>query len=163
MAFLACGIHLSEGKWEDSLRVICQSAAKALNITRVNVWLFDKEQTQITCVHSLQPGEQPDMKGQILHAKDYPLYFWALEKMRVVTIMDFSDDPICKEMEDSYLKRYGVKTIMDAPVYSEGRMIGVVCHEHTTGSRTWTEEEMAFAGSIADFISIAYETSRRIE
>ncbi len=163
LAFLARGTHLSEGKRDDSLRVICLSAAKALQISRVNVWLFDEKHTSITCVHSIQPDDQPDMKGETLDSKDYPLYFDSLERLRVVSVLNFSDDPIRQELEDSYLKKYGVETMLDAPVYSEGKVIGVVCHEQTHGSRPWTEDEMAFAGSIADFISIALETSRRIE
>jgi signal transduction histidine kinase len=51
--------------------------------------------------------------------------------------------------------------MLDAPIFQSGVVIGVVCHEHTGSPRDWTSEEMSFAGSIADFISLSMETDRR--
>ncbi|MCI0408130.1 MAG: PAS domain S-box protein, partial [Acidobacteria bacterium] len=51
----------------------------------------------------------------------------------------------------------------DAPVWLEGKMVGVVCHEHVGPPRQWTPEEERFASSVADFASLTLEAHQRWE
>ncbi len=51
--------------------------------------------------------------------------------------------------------------MLDAPLRRAGRLIGVVCHEHVGPARDWAPEEQEFAASIAEFVSLALETSER--
>lgn len=51
--------------------------------------------------------------------------------------------------------------MLDAPIWLGGKMVGIVCHEHVGVKRHWRVEEENFAGSIADFVSLSFETSDR--
>ena len=49
--------------------------------------------------------------------------------------------------------------MLDAPVFLRGKMVGVVCHEHTGRPRRWQLHEELLAGSFADFVALVLETS----
>lgn len=51
--------------------------------------------------------------------------------------------------------------MLDASIRMLGNNIGVVCHEQVDRPRIWSPEEEAFAGSIADFVTIALEAEER--
>jgi signal transduction histidine kinase len=53
--------------------------------------------------------------------------------------------------------------MLDAPIYRDGRVIGVVCHEHIGGVRNWTEKEAGFAAAVADMLTILIEQAERSE
>jgi signal transduction histidine kinase len=50
--------------------------------------------------------------------------------------------------------------MLDAPIYREGRVIGVVCHE-SVAARIWTAQERDFAASVADRVGAAFEEAAR--
>lgn len=167
---LARSAALSNGNLSEALTAIMETAATALRVARVNIWLFDEPHTEIACVYAFQAGQPPtgaisapvQPYGERLFARDNPAYFEALENLRAISVIDTLNDPRTVELAPQYLQPHGITTMLDAPIYLSGNIIGIVCHEHTCGARTWTGEEQSFAGSIADLISISFETDRRL-
>ncbi|MFS8891391.1 diguanylate cyclase domain-containing protein, partial [Synechococcus sp. R55.2] len=100
-------------------------------------------------------------QGAEIWAKDYPRYFQALEQERTIAADQVVADPRTAEFGNSYLTAMGVVSMLDAPIRLEGRMVGVLCHEHIGSPRHWTLEEQNFAGSLADLVSLALEISER--
>ncbi len=49
------------------------------------------------------------------------------------------------------------------PIVRGGRTIGVLCHEHVGKPRTWYETELAFVESLSDFLTLAIDTSERLQ
>ncbi len=49
-----------------------------------------------------------------------------------------------------------------APIWVDGRMVGVVCHEHVGGPRRWQFDEELLAGTMADFVAWVIEASDRL-
>lgn len=147
--------------WEDAIKRITRIGAEALKVERVSVWLYDRRQTAITCecLYVTSAGEHE--KGIKLQSKNYPLYFKALEENRTVAAGDARTDPRTAEFTRNYLIPLGIVSMMDVPIRLHGKVIGVVCHEHTGPQRDWTLEDQEFGGSLADFVSLAYEAARR--
>jgi len=46
------------------------------------------------------------------------------------------------------------------PVWSHGKVVGVICHEHVGPPREWGGEDIDFASAIATMVSLSLETSR---
>ncbi|HET9955255.1 MAG TPA: GAF domain-containing protein [Polyangiaceae bacterium] len=69
-----------------------------------------------------------------------------------------ASDPKTQELT-GYLSATGVGELLDAPIYRDGAMIGVVCHEHCGGTRRWTEMEASFASAVADTLTNFDRTS----
>lgn len=144
------------------LRDILAEDAQALGVERVSYWRLRENGTAITCEALYQLSDRkvhtPDL---VLHAKDYPAYFKALREAHFVVSDDAQADLITGEFAETYLKPMGITSVLDAPVWVGGQVVGVVCHEHVGPNRSWSPAEMDFATSIAAMISIAMEVESR--
>lgn len=156
---------LSQGDLQAALRQICTTAAHTLRVARVGVWLYTSERCSIRCINQFEiTPDNPEgshTQGAEIWAKDYPRYFQALEQERTIAADQVVADPRTAEFSNSYLTAMGVVSMLDAPIRLEGRMVGVLCHEHIGSPRHWTLEEQNFAGSLADLVSLALEISER--
>ncbi len=80
---------------------------------------------------------------------------------RAIAAHDAHRDPRTSEFSESYLRPNSISSMLDAPIWLEGKMVGVVCNEHVGPSRVWTPEEERFAASVADFASLTLEAHQR--
>jgi signal transduction histidine kinase len=161
LARIARSQVITNGNLSEVLQEITQTASAALDVERVNIWIFDEAKSSIQCIESYDAKTRQHDCGEVLQAADFPSYFTALEKLRTISSMNAIDDEYTKELSEVYLKPHGITTMLDAPIYLSGEVIGVVCHEQTAYIREWAAEEKSFAGSIADFVSISLEADRR--
>lgn len=148
---------------EESLKKIAAADAQALEVERVSIWCFNDDRLGIDCYTLYKLSEDIFEKGVHLEAKDYPLYFQALEESRTINANDAHRDPRTKEFSESYLKPLGISSMMDVPIRLGGQIIGIVCHEHVGHKKIWSQEEQDFAASIADMISLACVSQKRRE
>jgi PAS domain S-box-containing protein len=100
-------------------------------------------------------------QGIALTATDYPKYFQELNNERIVAADEAQADPRTAEFTTSYLAPLGITSMLDIPIRSEGKMIGVICHEHIGPGRRWTLEEQHFAASVANTVALAIEAADR--
>jgi PAS domain S-box-containing protein len=163
LAELARGNVIADGNLQDVLRYLIRRAAEVLNVRRVNIWLTSENKDLLRCIEAFDAASNSFECGEELRAVDYPAYFDALERLRTIAVVDAATDPRTIEMRDTYLRQHQITTMLDAPVFSQGAIVGVVCHEHCVSQRKWLEREKSFAASIADFVSLALEANRRIE
>ncbi|MCC5665781.1 PAS domain S-box protein [Nostoc sp. CHAB 5784] len=158
---LARSKTFQQGDLNAALREITEAAARTLLVKRVGVWLFNQERSKIECIDLYDVNTKKHSFGNSLSEKNYPAYFQALEEERTIAADDAINDTRTQELSESYLSVSGITSLLDAPIWLEGRLIGVVCHEHIGEERQWTLEEETFAGSIADFVTLAIEAKER--
>lgn len=151
---------------ESAIALICEVAADTLEVERVNVWRCDDARQRIHCIHSYERSAR--LHNPQGFEETLPLvgeYADQLDDVRVIDVADVSigDSPAADDSYQAYFERHQVQSLLDAPIRNQGELLGVVCHEHVGCARMWTPEDQAFAGSIGDYISAAYEISRRRE
>ena len=88
-----------------------------------------------------------------------PRYFAALQSERAIRAHDARTDKRTSEFRKGYLVPLGITSMLDAPVFLRGKMVGVVCHEHTGRARRWKLHEELLASSFADFVALVLETA----
>lgn len=152
---------LNFGDIDAALKEITKAAAFTLDVERVSVWLYNDERSKIHCLNLYQQSIDSYTKGIELSAVDYPAYFQALQVERTIAAHDAQIDFRTKEFSEFYLSALGITSMLDAPIWLGGQMVGVICHEHIGASRQWALEEQNFAGSIADLVSLAMEVCER--
>ncbi len=160
---LARSESLSRGALDDALREITEAAAKILGIERSSVWVYNADQSAILCLELHQRSKGTHESGIELPKASFPAYFDALKEERSIAAHDAHTDPRTREFSASYLAPLGISSMLDAPIRVGGRMIGVICNEQVGPARTWSIDEEQFAGSLADFIALAMESSQRRE
>lgn len=164
VAFETARLHLSRlrvGGDQASLPALIAAAvevvARTVKVARVGVWLFEDGHSRLRCVWLHAPGGSDSPADHVLRLVDVPTYCSALEERRTIAAHDACNDPATHELADLYLRPHGIGSLLDAPVYRRGEVIGVVCHEHVGPPRRWTQEECEFAGAVADMIGLAFE------
>ncbi|MEH2060965.1 MAG: ATP-binding protein [Nostoc sp.] len=158
---LARSKTFQQGNLNAVLREITETAAQTLLVERVGVWLYNEERSQIECIDLYDVKTKEHTFGNSLLKINYPAYFQALEEERTIAADDARNDTRTQELSESYLSVLGITSILYAPIWLEGRLVGVVCHEHIGEGRQWTLEEETFVGSIADFVTLAIEARER--
>ncbi|MEX5217014.1 MAG: PAS domain S-box protein [Nitrospira sp.] len=155
--------HISSGQWSDALRDIMEASTKGLDVERGSVWLFDRDGVQLRCVELYERSCARHGDGQVLSAGDHPDYFERLSREGVIAVDEVRSDSRAGERTLSASAPPDVTSVLDVPISREGRLAGVVCHEHVGPARRWTVAEQQFASAIAHVVLLAYEATNRRE
>ena len=139
------------------LKAILKQCAEQLDVERASVWLLSESGDSIQCELLYRRCDDDYESGQVLLEKDYPLYFQAINQNRIINANDALQDSRTAEFSDDYLKPLGVVSMLDAPVFFNSKIYGVLCIERTSNTSKWDVVEMSYAASIADTISLINE------
>jgi len=143
------------------LQAITEVSARTLGASRVSVWRYNQDRSAIRCLDLYEADTDQHSLGQELAESSYPTYFQALSSLEVLNVVDVHADPRTRELSESYLKPLGISAMLDAPIYLDGKVEGVVCHEFCGPARQWTSDEQTFAVAVANLVSLALEVKER--
>ncbi len=149
------------GDLHGAFQAITRVAAACLRAERVSIWFFTQDRSAIQCADLFQLSTQEHSQGLALAAAAYPRYFQELNTERIVATDDAQHDPRTAEFTKDHLAPLGITSMLDVPIRSEGRMIGVICYEHLGPMRHWTLEEQHFATAVANTVNLAIEAADR--
>jgi PAS domain S-box-containing protein len=149
------------GDLHEAFQAVTRVAAACLRTERVSIWFFTQDRSAIQCADLFQLSTQEHSQGLALAATTYPRYFQELGTERIVAADDAQQDPRTAEFTKDYLAPLGITSMLDVPIRSGGKMIGVVCYEHLGPMRHWTLEEQHFATAAANTVTLAIEAADR--
>jgi PAS domain S-box-containing protein len=147
----------------ETFRAITEATAIALDVERTSVWRLLPDRDAIRCEDGFVRAQSRHEAGDILWARDFPSYFSAIAENRVIAAHEARTDARTRELSILYLDVHGITSMMDVPIWHQGRLYGVLCHEHVGPARRWTTDEETFAGNLADVASLALEEGERRE
>jgi len=148
------------GQLTRQLGRVVEVAARSLGVGRVGVWRLRERGTILDCICQYDSRHGLVEASLSLNATQSPAYFAALSNNRVLAVGDVARDPRTAELIDSYLAPLRIRSLLDAPIWLDGEVVGVVCHEPAGEPRVWRDEDMAFAGSMGDFVAMAMSEGR---
>jgi signal transduction histidine kinase len=152
---------IDAGDREAAFREICHAASQALELARVSIWYYDTDREAIVCEELYEREGDKHSSGLTLFRKDFPGYFNYLREERVLAADDAHTDSATAEFSAVYLTPLGINSMLDAPIRFEGKLWGVVCHEHVGPHRTWLTDEQTFGASMADFAARVLSAERQ--
>lgn len=158
---LATNADLYRGERSDAFHVITRVAAQSLRVARASIWFFTDAHAAIRCADLFEQATETYSSGVELPATGFPRYFTELATEDVIVANQAQTDPKTSEFATSYLIPLGITSMMDVPIWAEGKMVGVICHEHIGPARVWTAEEQQFATSVANTVSLVLEAADR--
>ncbi|HXH29740.1 MAG TPA: PAS domain-containing protein [Bacteriovoracaceae bacterium] len=158
-SWFAKNLELYSSSRHHALEIICKKVTEVMKVERVGIWFFtlDKksmfeEMTFVT--------DGPASQGLTIKKSDYPVYFENINKERVLACCRVRSDVALSEFLKDYLVPLNINALLDAPIFSDGEMIGIVCCESRT-EREWDIHDKNFAATSADFIGRLIETEKR--
>ncbi len=146
-----------------ALRHMAEVGARTLGVERVSIWRYARGRQGIRCVELFEATPGRHSAGAELSAADYPAYFRALAETDVITADDAAADPRTREFAEPYLRPHGITSMMDAAIYVQGALEGVLCHEHVGPLRRWSPDEQTFAVAMANLVALAVGRWERMQ
>jgi two-component sensor histidine kinase len=152
---------IRDGQINEAIYEILESSSRAMQVTRVNAWLFDKEKTQIQCIGNFDARENKLVPQTALPRIAMPLYFNLFETEKIIITRDTLTETKTAELYEFYLKPHDIQSLMDVPVRIEGEMIGVICFENVGAPREWTLQEQKYGLVAAQMLSLTIESHNK--
>lgn len=142
---------------------ITESLVEAIDVERASIWLYNDDQSAIECVDLYIRTKREHSADVVLKASDFPAYFKAVESQRTIAAVNAHTDPATSEFSEVYLRPLGINAMLDVPIWANGKMVGVVCHEHTGDFRNWTTDEETFAYIMGNIVGMTMEKLEAVE
>jgi len=150
------------GNREEVLRMITETGSRVLGVERASMWTLNEQGAALELLDLYERTPNRHITGFTLAAQDYPSYFQAIaHEEHAIAAHDAHADVRTREFSESYLIPLGIGAMLNAPVRRRGQVIGVLCHEHVGGPRSWTTEEVYFCSLLATCMTLALEAPQR--
>jgi PAS domain S-box-containing protein len=155
------GTLLQLASANESLPVICASAAAVLEVDRAAIWLLQEDAGSLLRAELYERGHSRHGEGLTLLTSDFPRYLAALRGERVVEAEDLHAEARLAELVQATAPFAGTKSIIAAAVRSAGELAGVVTFEQLDTARAWQPDEVNFAAGVAELVAQALLDAQR--
>ena len=145
--------HSDKSNFEKAIQKICSLSAATLEVARVSYWSLQENDSAILCavLHLRNAGIcDEQFKGTRLGFAHCPAYFEALTSKRPIVADRALTHPATSGLAESYLRPLGISSMLDAPVWVRGEVVGVLCHEHIGAPRDWSARKSLCFGARGD-------------
>ncbi|TBX69181.1 PAS domain S-box protein [Flavobacterium silvisoli] len=143
------------------LKNILKVSGSNCSIDRVSYWSYIPEGLRCENMYYLKSDRFE--KNFFLALENYPTYFQKIETGMQIVASNVYNNNITAELCVDYFPKNNVKSMLDTPIFINGKIIGILCFESVETTKDWDNEDINFSRSIADLIAIAIESQMRIE
>jgi signal transduction histidine kinase len=140
--------------WGASIRHICEFEAQVLNVERVSYWSLYPEASILVCEAGYVASRRTYEQGATLPESELSEFFRSLREARIVDVEDVATDARTHGLSD-YCTTRGISSMLEIPVWTEGRLCGVLSHEQVGPPRRWSAAEQEFAMGVAQVVAAA--------
>jgi len=141
------------------LKIIFENVSEATNIQRISFWNYFTD--KIVCENLYELETKSHSNHAILTKKEFPIYFEAIEKEKIIIASEASKKYEISEFKKNYFKNHDIQSLLDYPVFINGKLFGILCFEATKEIRYWDNEDISFTRSVSEIISLGIETQKR--
>ena len=147
------------GRLTEAASMISVKMSRALNVDWAGLWLIQGD--KFCCVDQYVTASDAHETGFCLDCTNYPQYLRSLRAGETIAVTNTQDDPRTREFTTDYLRPRSIMSMLDVPVRIEGELVGIICFEQTRTPRIWQNDEITFAGRIADQVALMLASERR--
>ncbi|MCS6820636.1 MAG: PAS domain S-box protein [Microscillaceae bacterium] len=159
---LAQNQAIQAGDWQEALQIITRITAKRLYAERVGIWNIENESTlHLNCICMYDAENKEYISQPKMFQSAYPTYFENILTGNVINAIDAIHHPHTQEFAKNYFLENNIKSTLDVPFFGRNGVAGVLRIEGKYTYRDWEAEDITFAKSIADMITIAYKSYQR--
>ena len=148
---------------EDKLKIILEITTKTIGVCRASYWEYHPDCVDCIYLYELKKDTFSLLNGQKLTKNNYPNYFYTIEDKTQVVASNVYANSICAELCKDYIPNNDIQSLLDTPVFINGKLKGIICFEATQDLKHWDNEDVNFARSVSDIIAIGFESKMRLE
>ena len=152
---------LNLGDFITAVQNITETASQTLDVERVSVWLFDNTKTKLHCLDLYIQSSNIHTEADFLGADQFPSLFAALQENQSLIIEDVQNEDILKDLRPNYLNPLNVVSLLTSPFDIGCELTGLLVFEQVGIERLWLLEEISFASSLSELLSLGMEAQER--
>ena len=146
----------------ETLRNIIETASLGLLSDRISIWICKNE--TIESQHFYEQEQNRHWNNPTtLNKADHPIYFNKLRQGEIIVAKDVSVHEATKDFFKDYFQEHDAKSLLDVPIFLDGKLEGVLCCESIKKFKDWDSEDINFARSVTGLIALAIESNKRRE
>jgi PAS domain S-box-containing protein len=146
---------------EISIKLIIEAAAKASKCNWVSYWKYTEDKISCEILYHLDTDKYCD--GNVLNKEKFPIYFESIKSKKQISAPDVFNKLEVSEFTESYFLKKGIKSLLDIPIFTNGELVATLSFETTKEQRNWDNEDINFARTISDIISLSIVSNMRNE
>lgn len=154
---------LFDGDFNLAISKITEVMAEATYTERVSVWLYEEGHQRIRCMDLYERSQRRHSEGQCLISADFPSYVSTHQQGNVIAVEDVFEDSRTIEIPEDYFRSNNIVSLLDAPIWIEDGIRGILCFEQVGETRTWAPEEERLAGTVAMLIALCHAISAQLK
>lgn len=135
--------------------------ASVSKANRISFWKYSHD--ILVCKNLYSKDKNETCINNPLDKASHPVYFETLHKKAIINATDVFNKKETSEFQKEYFIQNNIVSMLDVPVFFSGRLAGVICFESTKRKRIWDNEDINYARTIADVISLAISSQMRLK
>ena len=155
---LALAQQQPELSFEQTVQRFSEEVASYLKVQRVDVWIYNREQTHLRCLDAYDFFEGEHTCADEIDASALSAFLDAIERERVVAAREAVADARTSEYVAAYARQFSVSSMMASPIRVRRQLRGVMCCQSVGPTREWTAEQQRFLASVTDLLSLTVAT-----
>lgn len=145
------------------LKKTCQDIAHLMNCERVEIWLFNENQTMLALETRYDKEKKFPPVKNTLYQHEVPVYFNAIVDYRTLAIDDVKTSPIMKELKSSLPTDYDkFHSMLDATIVLSWGVGGIICCL-SEKEQQWVPVHRHVLASVADMFAFIFDRLHRRE
>ena len=160
LAQLTVNDAVLNGDVELSKNAVVKLVSSALNVERVSLWVYHKEQDALVCLSLYEKSKDDFSEVSVLKREECPDYFTAIGNTALISANNAHTHPATSCLSKKLIT-LNVSSKLDG-IFSTGNgEFGVLCVEHVGNKRNWSEHEQRFLMSVATLTSSIFALGQR--
>lgn len=140
---------------------IIKTAAKVSNVNRLSFWKYTNNKIVCKKLYLLDFntfGQKITFKRE-----NYPVYFESTKTESQIVTSDVHNKLETSEFFEDYFLKYDIKSLLYIPFFNNGQLTGYISFETTKDKKYWDNDDINFARTISDIISLQIASRKRYQ
>lgn len=146
-------------QWHPALELLTRSVGQHLRVSRVGVWKYDETAGVITPERIFAFDRNTFVEGPQFENARHGAFLSAIRGEKTILAKDAGLDPDLRELNDDYLKLFGIQSVLIVPYFTNGRVGGYISCEHNQ-RMDWSDDHLEFIKSFAEELTITANSVR---
>lgn len=145
--------------FEKALDTVAKETAEGLGVQSVRIGQFS-DTKDVDCLSCFLATQNEFTSGSRLPFTRAETFISTLLDGNIISTNEAANDVRTKELHDFLLATLHISRVLAIPIRSDSIVTGVLCCESTYDHVLWTDDDLRFARSVSDIVSIMYESEK---
>lgn len=146
----------------DVMTTALRMLGEAMQVQQAGIFLFDKEKDVGALVAQWKADGSAALEGVQMPLTTNPTYYWLLDNLRPLVIDDTWTSPLFATVQE-VVRMQNMRSIILLPILINDELVGSVGVDAIGEPRKFSPEEVEFANTVCQQISVAVERARLYE